>query len=251
MYDIYNLAEDALNGPGPVEVIVKYNDDIRRLERELNAEVEILSENYAIITLSSLYLERLAAYREIEDIEKPKQLLLNFNDSLEKSCVPAFQYNTESLTGKGVLVGIIDSGIDYAHSDFIDDAGDSRVLFFWDQTYGGNPPDGFKSGYEYTGEQLSAALRAPRAQAAHTGRGLSWARNRRRGDRGRKRKGVRTRGCGARGVSHCREAGQKRLPLLCRNNRNYESYKVYGREGDLIKYAAGGKHKLRHQRRGA
>lgn len=36
-------------------------------------------------------------------------------------------------TGKGTIVGIVDSGIDFRHGDFIDDAsGRSRILYLWD-----------------------------------------------------------------------------------------------------------------------
>jgi len=46
-------------------------------------------------------------------------------------------------TGKGVIVGIIDAGIDWAHPDFQGDDGTSRILYIWDQTVhtpGQHPP---------------------------------------------------------------------------------------------------------------
>lgn len=38
------------------------------------------------------------------------------------------------LTGKGVLVGIVDSGIDYFHQDFRNADGTTRILALWDQS---------------------------------------------------------------------------------------------------------------------
>jgi subtilisin family serine protease len=42
-------------------------------------------------------------------------------------------------TGEGTIVGIVDSGIDWRHGDFIDDVtGESRILYLWDH----EPPEG-------------------------------------------------------------------------------------------------------------
>ena len=35
-------------------------------------------------------------------------------------------------TGKGVIIGYVDSGLDYEHPDFIDENGQTRVLYYWD-----------------------------------------------------------------------------------------------------------------------
>ena len=38
----------------------------------------------------------------------------------------------KGLTGKGVIIAVIDSGIDFRHPDFIGPDGNSRLLYFWD-----------------------------------------------------------------------------------------------------------------------
>lgn len=72
--------------------------------------------------------------------------------------------NTQAIhattEGEGVIVGIVDSGIDWEHEDFIDDAtGQSRILFIWDQTLtpeaGESSPTGFSYGVEYTQEDIN------------------------------------------------------------------------------------------------
>ena len=63
-----------------------------------------------------------------------------------------------SLFGEGVLVGCVDSGIDYSHPDFCSADGASRILRLWDQSVSGNPPKGYEIGTEYTKEQIEEAL---------------------------------------------------------------------------------------------
>lgn len=45
-----------------------------------------------------------------------------------------FVDNADLRGGKGVLIGIIDFGCDYAHQNFLTDTGHTRLVQFWDQT---------------------------------------------------------------------------------------------------------------------
>ena len=66
-----------------------------------------------------------------------------------------------SLTGRGVVVCIIDTGIDYTLPVFQDGAGNSRIRSIWDQTVQtGTPPEGFFFGSEYRRENIQQALQA-------------------------------------------------------------------------------------------
>ena len=63
---------------------------------------------------------------------------------------------TTEYRGEGVIVGIYDSGIDWSHPDFIDESGQSRILFLWDQTCeDGGPPDSYGYGSEYTRQDIN------------------------------------------------------------------------------------------------
>lgn len=53
----------------------------------------------------------------------------------------------ESYTGKGVIVGYIDTGCDVTHGDFKDVSGNSRVIRYWDQTASTNQRTPVKYGY--------------------------------------------------------------------------------------------------------
>ena len=64
-----------------------------------------------------------------------------------------------ALKGRGVLIGFIDTGIDYTNPAFRYSDGSSRIVRIWDQTIqDGTPPVGILYGAEYTREQINAAL---------------------------------------------------------------------------------------------
>lgn len=147
----YNAAENTW------EVIVKYNGDISRLQSEV-IQVEELLAGYAIITLPEGLIDSLAELNEIEYIEKPKRLFFSVIAGKEASCILPVTEGMEGLTGRGCLIGIIDSGIDYANLDFRTRTGESRILYLWDQVLA----------EEYTKQQIDEALAAPTREQQQT-----------------------------------------------------------------------------------
>lgn len=80
--------------------------------------------------------------------------------NLMRSGISQIQNPPLSLTGKGVVIGFIDTGIRYNLDVFKRADGTSRILSLWDQTIqDGTPPEGFSYGTEYTNEQINEALR--------------------------------------------------------------------------------------------
>lgn len=66
--------------------------------------------------------------------------------SLESAGILAAQRPPLSLTGEGVVLAFIDTGIRFADSVFRDESGQSRIIGLWDQTLqSGTPPEGFST----------------------------------------------------------------------------------------------------------
>ncbi len=144
-----------------MEVIVKYNGDIKAIEERLNAQAEALSDSYGVIDIFPDALGSLYSLPEIEDIELPKRLYVGSSYQLSSSCIaPVQSKNGYDLKGRGVITAIIDSGIDYTHLDFRSEDGSTRILSIWDQTISGSPPKGFYKGSEYSAEMINEALQS-------------------------------------------------------------------------------------------
>ena len=144
------------------ELIVKYSGSLNDV-RDLADRVTELMNEYAVITIKESRIEKLASLPQIEYVEKPKRLFFQVADGKRVSCINEVQGTRFSLFGQGVLVAVIDSGIDYTLEDFRNADGTTRIRSFWDQSIrareGENAPDGYGVGVEYTREMINAALK--------------------------------------------------------------------------------------------
>ncbi|WP_333649826.1 S8 family peptidase [Lacrimispora sp.] len=80
--------------------------------------------------------------------------------SIESSGIGTVQRNPFlSLYGAGIMVGIIDTGVDYRHRAFQTLGGTTRIYSIWDQAdQSGTIPEGLTFGSEYTMEMINEAL---------------------------------------------------------------------------------------------
>lgn len=145
------------------DVIVKYSGNLEEI-RALGIQVVELTGGYAIMTLREELVEQLSDFAQVEFIEKPKRLFFQDMIGNTESCVPQVARAPLSLSGKGVLMAVIDSGIDYTLSDFRREDGSTRIRALWDQTIEGRPPEGYLIGAEYTQEEINQALSLPTRQ---------------------------------------------------------------------------------------
>lgn len=170
------------------DVVVKYSGPESGLIGEGITVVPLLG-GYAIVTLPEQELNAYAARQQVEFIEMPKRMYFAVYEAKQVSCIRSVQIGgnvpgigAQGLSGKGVLVGIVDSGVDYRHPDFRNADGTTRILKIWDQsgradaenpdstntdaggraaaaqTFVRQPPAGYALGVEYTKEMIDAAL---------------------------------------------------------------------------------------------
>lgn len=115
------------------ELIVKYHGSLEALEA-LQVQVEYLIAGYALLKVPEQLVEIVAELEEIEYVEKPKRFFYEVTNPTEDSCIRQISQGDFSLTGKGVLVAVLDSGIDYRLPVFRNADGTTRIRYLWDQT---------------------------------------------------------------------------------------------------------------------
>ena len=165
------------------ELIVKYNGNLDRLTGGIR--VEPLIAGYAIVTIPENLIGAFSRMEEIEFIEKPKKLYPQVTAGLGASCFypllqPVFG---KALSGQGVYMAILDSGIDYTDPMFRYADGTTKIAWLWDQgkradaEKGEKPPQGFFTGVEYSRKMLNANLQknSERLTTDVTGHGTNVA----------------------------------------------------------------------------
>ncbi len=154
-------------GYDPIErewdLIIKYSGNLDAVRLVAESVTEMANE-YAVIVIRESRIPELVTIPEVEYIEKPKRLFFQVSNGKRVSCVNPVRQAPFSLRGKGVLIGIVDSGIDYNLWDFRNPDGTTRIRCLWDQSITGNPPAGYAAGTEYTREQINEALSAETLQ---------------------------------------------------------------------------------------
>lgn len=161
-----NLSAGSEKGSQLWDVIIKYSGDIEALSGDGIRAVPLLG-GFAVVSLPQNKIREFAGHPQVEFVELPKRLYFQVRQGLDASCFRPVQRagDASGLSGKGVLVGIVDSGVDWRHPDFRNEDGTSRILSLWDQSAqpepGQNPPKGYLRGVEYTGEEINRALSLP------------------------------------------------------------------------------------------
>ena len=147
-----------------IDAIIKYNGDFENILKRFNAKGEDLSQGYGIIVIPYGRLVELAFDEQVEYVELPRNLELMLTGASEGSCISEVREGVEGLTGNGILLGVIDSGIDFTHPDFIDNEGKSRILYIWDLSVDSSAPDSLCNGRQFDNEAINSCIDTGRGE---------------------------------------------------------------------------------------
>lgn len=130
------------------ELIIKYHGNLEGLE-EAGILFEPLIAGYGILTVPEPLVEAVAELEQIEYVEKPKRYFYQITNPVSDSCIVQVSGRDLSLTGKGVLLAVLDSGVDITLPEFRRTDGSTRIRYLLDQTMGNR---------EFSGEELDEFL---------------------------------------------------------------------------------------------
>lgn len=148
----------------PIERIVREGDDVcyiplderyyvAYLNRQLAPDLEESGFQYS-------YIPKLYGLMQMGEGDRNDNSLFD-PSSLVSSGIRQLQGPPLNLQGTGVIVAIIDTGIDYTNRAFQNEYGETRIHAIWDQTdQTGTPPEDFFFGSEYSREDINRALRS-------------------------------------------------------------------------------------------
>ena len=141
--------------------LVEYRGDFKKSIEKINyATGAAITNTIGVISVPKKYYNRL-----LQDV--PEIIFTDFGNMfvLQESVVSEIDNITKvkinpylSLTGKGVLIGIVDTGIDYLNEEFIREDGTSRILSIWDQNIRDNSDENMYIGKIYTKEKINMAI---------------------------------------------------------------------------------------------
>ena len=146
---------------GMWEIIVQYVNSLEDVRQKYGFEMYLLGQGYAQVIIQKNKILQLTDEANIIYMSVPQSMSytdLNLSQvCAEETSLPGGNYQ---ITGREFLLAVIDSGIDYMHTDFRNEDGTTRIKYLWDQGIQGKPPLGFSDGTLYIEEQINEALKA-------------------------------------------------------------------------------------------
>ena len=116
------------------DLIIEYDRNEPLIKTFQNDSIHIMNNRFAIVYLSTKQINKSSLSR-FGYSSIPNYFGINSKESLDASGVSKIRYiPTLNLRGQGVLLGFVDTGIDYTNPIFINGDGTSRIISIWDQT---------------------------------------------------------------------------------------------------------------------
>ena len=143
------------------DLFITYNGNMRVFDAFENATVHIINFFHAVVHVPVSQVTNEIIYRYGYSVMPALYGLVSQSSQEASGIFRLRSIPTFNLRGQGVLIGIIDTGIDYTNPAFRNADGTTRIAAIWDQTIESESFPSFTFyGTEYTREQINEALRS-------------------------------------------------------------------------------------------
>jgi len=156
-----------------VETILRFEGSLDGVKAQ-GAIVRSVLGNIATVDIPAGKLAAVAALPNVLSIEASRAQPLRLDRSVPAARADTLRVGTppnwSAGAGKGVIVGVIDSGIDFKHNDFKNGDGTTRILAIWDMRpsgASGAPPAGYTYGGVCTSAMINATIAGDPAACNH------------------------------------------------------------------------------------
>ena len=123
-----------VNSDNTIEVVVLFGEDrdiVKELVNKLQGTFEDLGYGFGIINIGVNKIIELAKSSAIQYIELPKSLYLTDSNSNRAICAERVRADY-GINGEGIVIGFVDTGIDYTHPAFRNEDGTTRIKYIYD-----------------------------------------------------------------------------------------------------------------------
>lgn len=149
------------NGVDYVKVYVQTNGELSDADLQLlDAKKGLQTKTITLVTLPVVNIEKLVDMKNVEKVQVVSKIKPYLDKAIPSVNADKVHNGTDlkrSHFGEGVIVGVVDVGLDFTHPMFRDENGNLRIKRAWLPTYStGMPPAGFDYGTLFTDSSLLA-----------------------------------------------------------------------------------------------
>ncbi len=147
----------------PTTFCVPNNEETQSLLKKEGITVKYSTKSWSFITTTPSWIDQKFKTGEL------KNYYFEFAPPMALADSAVFRHHgtevhqglgglSSSYTGKDVIIGVVDQGLDWTHPDFLNVDGSTRVLRYWDQTLssGGTVPQPYNYGIVWDSAQINS-----------------------------------------------------------------------------------------------
>jgi subtilisin family serine protease len=182
-FDLAKILKEQSGSSALISVFVKGNPDlVKQLCVSNGGTFQYSAGNISRVLIPISSLKAFSEQSGIQRMEAYTPHIKPLNDTMLIQTNTIQVHNGTSplpqgYDGNGIVVGIIDTGIDFTHPDFKDSTGKSRIAYLWDQAQpaAANTPMPYNYGQEWSGVQIDSGLASAHNDLTYLGHGTHVA----------------------------------------------------------------------------